>query len=447
MKDLFDPYDFQGHRFANRVVMAPMTRSRAADDGTPTSMMVDYYAQRAEAGAIVSEGTNVSPQGQGFLNTPGIFTPAHIEAWRHVTAAVHARGSAFFLQLWHVGRIGHPDNMQRGLHPVAPSALVHARTIVTRSGAQPTMVPRAMSLDEVQQTVADYATAARNAIQAGCDGVEIHAANGYLPSQFLHATSNHRTDRYGGSIANRIRFLVETAQACATAIGADRVGVRVTPFSAFNGATSPDDEAALYDELIAALARLELGYLHAVSAEVSGNVTVEEAERHKVADVLGFVRPRWRRTLIAAGNFDLARAQAAVRDGRADLVAFGRDFIANPDLVTRLRHGHPLAARNPATRSRPAIPQSGMAPESRATPTTRVGTVFLPPARRCNSKAPSERLRRSGAGRAHRRRHRCGRRIGSRDPGPARRHGRQRGRARPARDRARPAGRASVIGV
>jgi len=347
MKDLFAAYDFHGHRLANRIVMAPMTRSRAADDGTPGPLMVEYYAQRSEAGLIISEGTNVSPQAQGFLNTPGIFSEAHIEGWRQVAAAVHARGSAFFLQLWHVGRIGHPDNMQHGLHPVAPSALAHPRTIVTRSGQQPTVVPRAMGLDEVRQAIAQYAAAACDAVKAGCDGVEIHAANGYLPSQFLHSTSNLRTDSYGGSIANRIRFLVEVAQACAAAIGAQRVGVRITPFSAFNGATSPADEAGLYDELIAALEGLELGYLHAVTAEVSGNVTIPEAERQKAADVLGFVRPRWRHTLIAAGNFDLARGQATVRDERADLVAFGRDFIANPDLVTRLRNGHPLARRDP----------------------------------------------------------------------------------------------------
>jgi N-ethylmaleimide reductase len=347
MKDLFSAYDFHGHRLANRIAMAPMTRSRAADDGTPGALMVEYYAQRTEAGLIISEGTNISPQAQGFLNTPGIFSEAHIEAWRRVTTAVHAGGSTFFLQLWHVGRIGHPDNMLPGLHPVAPSALAHPRTIVTRSGQQPTVVPRAMGLDEVRQAVAEYAAAARNAIKAGCDGVEIHAANGYLPSQFLHSTSNLRTDPYGGSIANRIRFLVEVAHACAAAIGAHRVGVRITPFSAFNGATSPADETGSYDALISELHGLELGYLHAVTAEVSGNVTVAEAERQKVADVLGFVRPRWRRTLIAAGNFDLARGQAAIRDARADLVAFGRDFIANPDLVTRMRSGHPLARRDP----------------------------------------------------------------------------------------------------
>lgn len=343
---LFAPCEVAGKRLSNRIAMAPMTRSRARDDGTPTALMATYYAQRAEAGLIVSEGTNISAQGQGFLNTPGIFTAEHVAGWRQVTDAVHARGSLIFMQLWHVGRIGHPDNMGPGLHPVAPSALVHARTVVTRHGQQPVPVPVVLTLDEVRQVIADYASAARLAIDAGCDGIEIHAANGYLPSQFLHASSNHRTDEYGGSIANRIRFLLEAIQACTAAVGAERVAVRLTPFSAFNGATSPD-EAELYSQLLPALANLRLAYLHAVRAEVSGNVTVAESERHKVADVLAFVRPRWPHTLMAAGNYTADGAAAAVRNGQADLVAFGRDFIANPDLVTRFRMGHPLAPRNP----------------------------------------------------------------------------------------------------
>jgi N-ethylmaleimide reductase len=345
--DLFAPCDLGARRVPNRIAMAPMTRSRATDDGTPTPLMAQYYAQRNEAGLIVSEGTNITPQGQGFLNTPGIYTPAHIEGWRPVTEAARANGAAFFMQLWHVGRIAHPDNMAAGLHPVAPSPLVHERTVVTPSGHQPVPVPRELTLDEVRQTVADYATAARNAVAAGCDGIEIHAANGYLPSQFLHATSNHRQDAYGGSIANRIRFLVEAAEACAAAIGAERVAVRLTPFSAFNGATS-EDEADLYRALIPALASLKLGFLHAVRAEVSGNVTVQVQAGQKLADVLGFVRPLWPHTLVAAGSFDLAQARDVLARGHADLIAFGRDFIANPDLVTRLREGHPLATRNPA---------------------------------------------------------------------------------------------------
>jgi N-ethylmaleimide reductase len=344
---LFQPCRVAGRCLANRIAMAPMTRSRARADGTPTPLMATYYAQRAEAGIIISEGTNISAQGQGFLNTPGIFAAEHVAGWRMVTDAVHARGSTFFLQLWHVGRIGHPDNMRGGLHPVAPSALAHPRTVVTREGQRPVPVPVVLSRDEVDAVIADYASAACRAVEAGCDGVEIHAANGYLPSQFLHASSNHRTDEFGGSIQHRIRFLVEVTRACAAAVGAERVAVRLTPFSAFNGATSPD-EAELYRQLIPALAQWPLAYLHAVRAEVSGNVTIAESELHKVADVLGFVRPLWPHTLMAAGNFDAASAMAVVAKGCAELVAFGRDFIANPDLVTRLRLGHPLAARNPA---------------------------------------------------------------------------------------------------
>ncbi len=327
--------------------MAPMTRSRATDDGVPTPLMVQYYEQRAQAGLIVSEGANISPQGQGFLNTPGIYNEVQVAGWRAVTQAVKACGSRFFMQLWHVGRIAHPDNRIGGMEPVAPSAIAHERTVVTRSGPKPVPSPRALSLEEVRQTVADYAAAARHAVAAGCDGVEIHAANGYLPSQFLHQSANRRTDLYGGPVAHRIRFLVEVAEACAAAIGAHRVGVRLTPFSAFNGASS-DDESALYGALLPALDALRLGYLHVVGTEVAGNVTVSHAGDVPLPDVLAFVRPRWTGTLIAAGSYDLARAQTALREGRADLVAFGRDFISNPDLVSRLRHGHPLAARDPS---------------------------------------------------------------------------------------------------
>jgi N-ethylmaleimide reductase len=345
--NLFDQYTLGKKQLANRIAMAPMTRSRATDGGTPTDLITEYYDQRAEAGLIISEGTNITEQGKGFLNTPGIFTQSHVEGWRKVTDAVHAKGSAFFLQLWHVGRIAHPENMATGLGPVAPSALAFERTVVTREGQKPVPVPHELSLAEVKQTVADYAAAAKLAIEAGCDGVEIHAANGYLPSQFIHDTSNRRTDEYGGSIENRIRFLVEVAQACAAAVGPERVGVRLTPFSAFNGATSPD-EAQLYSALIPALAKLDLAYLHAVRAEVSGNVTVQKTEGQVLPDVLSFVRPLWPNTLIAAGSFDLQSAQAELAAGRADMIAFGRDFIANPDLVSRLHNGRPLAARNPA---------------------------------------------------------------------------------------------------
>jgi N-ethylmaleimide reductase len=346
-RSLFEPCAIGPLQLRNRIAMAPMTRSRASDDGTPRALMAEYYEQRAEAGLIVSEGTNISAAGQGFLNTPGIFRAEHVAAWRPVVARARQRGAAFFMQLWHVGRIGHPANMAPGLHPVAPSAVAHPRTVVTPQGALPVPVPHALSRDEVRRTIEDYALAASRAVEAGCDGVEVHAANGYLPSQFLHATSNLRDDEYGGSIANRCRFLVEVAQACADAVGSLRVGIRVTPFSAFNGATS-GDEPALYERLLQALDALDLGYLHAVRAEVSGNVTVQPAEGQRLADVLGFVRPRWRGFLVAAGDFTLAQANETLATQRADMIAFGRDFIANPDLVTRLRQNHPLAPRNPA---------------------------------------------------------------------------------------------------
>ncbi len=344
---LFEPGRLGARVLKNRVAMAPMTRSRAAADGTPTPLMAEYYGQRAGAGVIVSEGVNISAGAQGFLNVPGIWTDAHVAGWREVTRRVQAQDSAFFMQLWHTGRIAHPDNMQAGLHPVAPSALRHERTIVTPRGLQDSVVPREMTGAEIEQVIADYAQAARRALEAGCDGVEIHAANGYLPSQFLHESSNRRTDAWGGSIPARARFLVEVSRACADAIGAARVMVRLTPFSAFNGAQSADD-APVYDHLIAELSKLGLGALHVVGTEVAGNQTVRRAEGEGAADVLGFVRPRWAGTLMAAGEYGLERAQRDLAQGRADLIAFGRDFIGNPDLVERLRHGHPLAERRPA---------------------------------------------------------------------------------------------------
>jgi N-ethylmaleimide reductase len=347
MSPLFTACRVGGLDLPNRVVMAPMTRSRAMADGTPTDLMATYYGQRAEAGLIVSEATNISPQGQGFPNIPGIFNATHVDAWRRVADRVHGRRSAFFLQLWHVGRIGHPDNMASGLHPVAPSAIAYERTVVTAKGLQPTPVPRAMTLAEIAETVGDYANASRLAVEAGCDGIEIHAANGYLPSQFLHETTNRRTDAYGGGPDRRARFVIEIAEACVRAVGAHRVAIRLTPFSAFNGATS-SDEPELYRLLLSALARLRLAYLHVVGAEVSGNQTVQPQDGAEIPDVLAFVRPLWPHALIAAGDYTLTRADADIRSGRADLIAFGRDFIGNPDLVSRLRDGRPLTPRDPS---------------------------------------------------------------------------------------------------
>lgn len=344
---LFSPARLGPLTLANRIAMAPMTRSRATADGTPTPLMAEYYAQRASAGLIVTEGVSISAQGQGFLNVPGIFTDAHEAAWRPIVQRVHDAGSRVFMQLWHVGRIAHPDNMQAGEFPVAPSALAFDRTVVTPTGLQPPPVPRELSDEGVRAVIADYARAARRAVDAGCDGVEIHAANGYLPGQFLHQSSNLRSDGWGGSIGGRARFLVETARACCEAVGADRVGVRLSPFSVFNGASSTDD-AALHDHLLRELAPLGLIYLHVVTAEVAGNQTVVREGGADRPDVVGFTRERWPHGLIAAGGFDRDSAERELAAGRADVIAFGRDFIGNPDLPERLRHGHPLVPRQPA---------------------------------------------------------------------------------------------------
>lgn len=343
---LFQPCTIPGHKLKNRFAMAPMTRARATADGTPTDIMTTYYEQRSEAGLIISEGTNITPQGQGFPNTPGIFRDSHVEGWKKVTDRVHVAGSCFFLQLWHVGRIGHPDSMGPGLQPLAPSAIAFERDVMTATGLKPAPQPRAMEQEEIDATVADYAKAAERALEAGCDGVEIHAANGYLPGQFLHQSSNKRTDKYGGSIENRVRFVTEVAQACADAVGAGKVGIRLTPFSGFNGAFS-DDEPALYRHLLQCLANIGLLYVHVVGAEIAGNRTRDAEECTDIPNVAEFTRPLWPNTLIVGGDYTRQKAQAALDETGVDLVAFGRDFIGNPDLVTRLREGHPLTPRTP----------------------------------------------------------------------------------------------------
>lgn len=343
---LFSPFDLGDITLSNRIVMAPMTRSRATESGDPLPIVADYYEQRSEAGLIISEGTNISSEGQGFPRTPGIFSDEHVAAWRPVVERVHAAGSAFFMQLWHVGRVAHPDNMGPGLHPVGPSPITFDREVMTPNGLRRTVRPREMSLEDIARTVEDYASAARRAVEAGCDGVEIHAANGYLPCQFLHETSNQRQDAYGRDEAGRSRFVVEVVDACAAAVGAGRVGIRFTPYGGFNGCTSAD-EAALYRHLLAELSRQRLAYVHVVGANIDGNRNRQGAEADNMPDVARLIRPLWPHALIVGGDYDRARAEAVLDDPGADLVAFGRDFIANPDLVTRLREGLPLAPRDP----------------------------------------------------------------------------------------------------
>ncbi|WP_104522950.1 alkene reductase [Blastococcus atacamensis] len=335
---LFTPHTINGIELANRLVMAPMTRNRADADGVATDSMVTYYAQRAGAGLIVTEGTQPSAVGQGYPNTPGIHTAEQTAAWRRVTDAVHARGGRIFLQLMHAGRISHPSLQPDGGLPVAPSPVRPAGQVFTTEGLQDFVEPRALETDEVEQTVRDFAEAARLAVhEAGFDGVEVHGANGYLPHQFLAEGTNQRTDRYGGSVENRVRFLIEATTAVAGAVGADRVGVRVSPANSFNDIVEHETEET-YAAVVAGLQPLGLAYLHVVE----GPPTVTEK-----------IRSNWSRALIVNPAFSLETTaenlQALLDDERADLVAVGRAFIANPDLVRRLQEGAELNVGDPSS--------------------------------------------------------------------------------------------------
>ncbi|MER7575859.1 alkene reductase [Streptomyces sp. NPDC126514] len=319
----------------HRLVMAPMTRDRSTPEGVPTSLNAEYYAQRASHALIVTEGTQPSADGQGYLLTPGLHSDEQIAGWRTVTDAVHAVGGRIVIQLMHVGRIAHPDNTPHGRQPVAPSAIRPQGAMFTASGPQDMPVPRALSTDEVAATVDDFRRAAAAAIAAGADGVEIHGANGYLIHQFLSANTNHRTDHYGGSLGNRIRFAVEVATAVADEIGADRTGLRISPGNPFND-IAETDTADLYPALARALAPLRLAYLHLLHAG-------DEA-------LLDTLRATWPTTLILnrAGT-DVATRAKDIDNGTADLVSVGALALANPDLVHRLRSDAPLNTPDPAT--------------------------------------------------------------------------------------------------
>jgi N-ethylmaleimide reductase len=334
---VFSPYRLGSLELANRVVMAPMTRNRAGADGVPTDSMTTYYAQRATAGLIVTEGTQPSAVGQGYPFTPGIHTAEQAAGWRRVTDAVHDRGGRIFLQLMHAGRISHPSLQPNGQQPVAPSAVTPAGQVFTASGLQDFVEPRAVETGEIAGIVQEYADAARRAVSdGGFDGVEIHGANGYLPHQFLAEGTNSRTDQYGGSPENRARFLLEVTAAVADAVGAERVGVRLSPANSFNDIVEHETEA-VYAAVLDGLAPLALSYLHIVE----GPVAVTEQ-----------IRTAFRGTLIVNAAFTLPATrehlEGLLAAERVDLVAVGRAFIANPDLVQRLQLGAPL---NPADES------------------------------------------------------------------------------------------------
>lgn len=317
------------------MVMAPLTRSRAGDGDVPTPMNAEYYRQRATAGLILTEGSQISPQGKGYPRTPGIFSQGQIAGWRQVTEAVHAEGGRIFLQLWHVGRLSHSVVQLDGSLPVAPSAIKAEGEIFTVSGLKPYETPRALEIDEISGVVADFRQAAENAKLAGFDGVEIHAANGYLIDQFLRDGSNIRTDAYGGSVENRARFLREVVEAVIPVFGADRVGVRLSPiFNAFS--MSDSDPAALFGHVADLLSQYGLAYLHVVQlGEGAFNFAA--------------LKQRFGGTYIANGGFDAERATKAIRAGKADLVSFGALFLANPDLPERFRKGAPLNTPDTST--------------------------------------------------------------------------------------------------
>jgi N-ethylmaleimide reductase len=336
--DIFSPYRLGPLQLPNRVVMAPMTRNRAGPGNAPTALNATYYAQRASAGLIVAEASQVSPQGLGYPGTPGIHSAAQIAGWKLVTDAVHDAGGRIFLQLWHVGRISHPSLQPDGSLPVAPSAIAPAGQAWTLDGMKPYVMPRALEMAELPGIVAQFRDGAANAKAAGFDGVEVHAAHGYLLDQFLRDSTNRRADAYGGSAANRARLLIEVMEAVAAVWGGDRVGVHLSPTNlAFND-ISDSDPAATFSTAVYALDQLGLAYLHLVGPGPSD--PVGPGPRLDAA----FFRPQWRSTLIANKAYDLVRADAVLRDRHADLVSFATLYIANPDLTERFRHGAPFNA-------------------------------------------------------------------------------------------------------
>ena len=320
----------------NRVVMAPMTRNRAIGN-VANQLMATYYGQRSEAGLIITEGTAPSPDGLGYARIPGLFDREQAAGWRLVTDAVHAGGGRIFVQLMHTGRVGHPDNLPAGARILAPSAVAAPGTIYTDSaGPQPHPVPIEMSEADIQRAIDEFADSAALAITAGFDGVEIHGANGYLVEQFLNTASNHRSDGWGGTVPGRARFALEVARRVTDRIGAGRVGIRLSPHGVFGGMQDDPDTDALYRHLVAGLSRLGLGYLHLIDHSSMGAPPVPAA-------LIQDLRAEFRGRVILSGGYDAARAEADLVAGRGDLIAFGRPFIANPRLVSRMRAGLPLA--------------------------------------------------------------------------------------------------------
>lgn len=344
---LFQPMQLGNLTLKNRIVMPPMTRSRASQPGNAANdMMAEYYAQRASAGLIIAEGTQISAMAQGYAWTPGIYSQEQITGWKKVTDAVHAKGGAIFAQLWHVGRVTHPDNIG-GQQPISSSAIKaeNVKVFIDNGTDEPGFVdvvePREMTKQDIKNVVAEYRQAALNAIEAGFDGVELHAANGYLINQFIDSEANNRDDEYGGCIENRLRFLGEVIEAMVDAIGTDRVGVRLAPFTSLNG-TVDKAPVETYTAAAILLDYLNVVYMHI--AEVDWDDAPDTPSEFKQT-----IREAYTGTIIYAGRYNTDKAEQALISGVADMVGFGRPFIANPDLPSRIKNDYPLANHEPST--------------------------------------------------------------------------------------------------
>ncbi|MFA5044269.1 MAG: alkene reductase [Kiritimatiellia bacterium] len=339
---LFSPWKQEKTEFKNRIVMSPMTRSRCPGN-SPGEIVATYYAQRAEAGLIITEGTSPSPNGLGYARIPGLFTPRQVAGWRKVTDAVHKAGGRIFVQLMHTGRVSHPLNMPAGSRILAPSPIALSGKMWTDArGEQPYPVPAEMTETDIRMTIAEYVQSAALAIDAGFDGVEFHGANGYLIDQFLNTASNQRKDDWGGSIENRMRFAVEIARQAAAKIDRKRLGMRLSPYGVFNEMASDPTMEDTFERLAAELDRIGLFHVHLVDHSSMGAPEVKPSIKRKV-------RAAFHGTLILSGGYDRARAEADLVAKNGDLIAFGRPFISNPKLVTKLRNGEPLLPADQGT--------------------------------------------------------------------------------------------------
>lgn len=326
----------------NRIVMAPMTRSRCINN-LPDDLVVTYYSQRVEAGLIITEGISPSDEGLGYARIPGLYTSEHLHAWQKVTAAVHQGGSWIFAQLMHCGRVAHPDNLPAGMEIMAPSPIACPGTMWTdQNGMQPFPIPEEMTEHDILCAIDEYAHSADLAIQAGFDGVEIHGANGYLIDQFLNTASNHRTDQWGGFLDNRMRFALEVTKAVAKKIGPQKVGIRLSPYGVFNGMETDSHQEDLFERLAEGLQKLDILYVHVVDHSSMGAPEVKPSVKKKIRDA-------FHGTVILSGGYDAKRAEHDLGEKKGDLFAFGRPFISNPHLVSKLKNHKPLLPADPST--------------------------------------------------------------------------------------------------